>query len=100
MHVLNVSVPVVSMVSAVVFAGVYSMIARWWLSVEGRLLFGVASVVFLHSLHEVMERLVISGVDAIGVLAFGCSAVLMLRLATLAWKVQIVAPRGASGGRK
>lgn len=100
MHVVNVSVPVVAMVSAVVFAGVYSLVARWWLSVEGRLLFGVAVVMFLHGLHELMARLVTAGVDAVGVLAFGCSAVVMLRLAALAWSVQIVAPKGASGGRK
>lgn len=100
MHVVNVSVPVVAMVSAVVFASVYSLVARWWISVEGRLLFGFAVVVFLHGLHEVMARLVTAGVDTVGVLAFGFSAVLMLRLTALAWTVQIVAPKSASGGRK
>ena len=98
MHVVNVSVPVVAMVSAVMFAGVYSLVARWWLSVEGRLLFAVAVAVFLNGLHEVMVRLVTAGVDAVGVLAFGCSAVVMIRMTALAWTVQIVTPK--SGGRK
>lgn len=100
MHVVNLSVPVVAMASAVVFAGVYSLVARWWLSVEGRLLFGFSAVVFLHGLHELMALLVTAGSDAVGALAFGLSTVLMLRFTALAWTVQIVAPKGASGGRK
>lgn len=92
MHVLNVYSAGVCLVAAACFVAVYSVVARWWRSTEGRLLVGMAVTVALHSVSVVVG----AGVDTVNVLAFMWSAVLMIRLTVLVWWSQF-ATSGGSG---
>lgn len=89
MHVLNVAAGAVALGASVVFLTVYTMVAPWWRTAEGRALFGVGVALGLHALPTVT-----GWGDTARVLAFVWSASVAVRLGTLVWNAQVV-----SGGR-
>ena len=91
MHVLNVYSAGVALVSSVCFVTVYSVVARWWRSAEGRLLVGVAVGVGLHGAAQIVG----AWGDAVGVASLVWSAALMVRLTALAWWFQFATSGGS-----
>ena len=89
MHVLNVCAASLALRSSIVFVTVYTVVAPWWRSSEGRALVGVGVAFGLHALPTVT-----GWGDTMNALALLWSAVVAARLATLALNAQTV-----SGGR-
>lgn len=99
MHVVTNVAPWFVAASAAAFLTVYSVMARWWLSPEGRALTGVGIVLFLYGCQAIAERWWPNGCqDVLKGAAHTGSVVIMVRMTSLAWNAQAVALRRGKDG--
>jgi hypothetical protein len=84
--------------AAVAFIGTYSVVARWWVSAEGRTVVGVAATFAVNALYSGLTAAFPGAAWEPGVrtLVTALGGVLMLRLVALVWQAQMV----TDGGRK
>jgi hypothetical protein len=80
------------------FIGTYSLVARWWVSAEGRTVVGVAGTFAVNALYTGIVAVFPGAAWEPGIrtVATGLGGVLMLRLVALVWRAQMV----ADGGRE
>jgi len=87
---LSAWAPLFGAASACVFIGLYTAVAPWWASPEGRAVAGVAVTFLGFCVHDVMARAGAGfAVDVVGLSSDAGAGFLMVRLSALVWDAQV-----------